>query len=576
MLLNKKWVPFIISLILRIFLYGTIYAKIAHILTGLYYASMFSLQSIKNLKYKIVGIDLLITIAVFGALIIGEYWEMASVTFLYLFGNELEKQALYKTNERLRDMMKLVPTNLRLENNELVSIEEIDIGTKIKVLQGEIIPVDGLIVTGDSTIDESSITGESLPIYKSINDFVYMGTIVKEGFIIVETSAIEEDTIYGQILDLIETAQNRKSNFQRTIDKFSQYYTPFVIILSFIAFIILKDIHIALSLLVVSCPGALVIAIPIASSIALGNAAKSNILIKGIDVLESLNTMQTIAFDKTGTLTKNELKVIKVIAYKKNEEEILNIAASIESHSEHPIANAIVKQFQNYNYKCENLEFIAGKGIIAYINDKKYIVGQESLFSFEVEHYSNTTVYVGDDNEIFGIILLSDTIREDAKNVISDLSSFNIMMLTGDNYDSAVEVGNYIGISNIKSRLLPEEKLQIIRDSENIIMVGDGINDSPSLMESDIGISMGGSENRVAMETSDVILMDKNLKSIPKLIKLAKKTKHVMIQNMSIAILTALVLFAGVLDSKINLSIGMLVHELSILAVIINANRLRW
>ncbi len=576
MILNKKWIPFWISLLLRIFFPGQLITNIIQGATGIYYASSFSLQSIKNLKYKIIGIDLLITIAVVGAFLIGEYWEAASVTFLYVFGNELERQALYKTNQHLRDMIELIPTTLRLENNETISIDDVEVGTKIKVLQGEVIPVDGKIISGSAAIDEASITGESVPVTKTNDDNVFMGTIIKEGFIIVETSAIEEETIYGQILDLIETAQNRKSNFQRSIDKFAQYYTPLVIVGSFIAYLVLKDVKVALSLLVVACPGALVIAIPIASSIALGSAARSNILIKGVDILETMNTIKTIAFDKTGTLTKNELKVDQVIEGSKTKDEILNIAAMVESHSEHPIAKAIVKEYPNFTNYIEDVEFVTGKGIIANIDGINVKVGQEALFDFKLDHHDRTTVYVGSDTELYGTILLSDTIRDEAKSVISKLKPLKTIMLTGDNQNSANQVGKSIGIDEIKARLLPQEKLDVIRSYDNIVMVGDGMNDSPSLMEADIGISMGGSDNRVAMETSDVILMDKNLESIPKLFKLARKTKNVMMQNMVLAIATAVILFAGVLDSRINLSIGMLVHELSILVVILNSNRLRW
>lgn len=576
MILNKKWIPFWISLLLRIFFPGQLITNIIQGATGIYYASSFSLQSIKNLKYKIIGIDLLITIAVVGAFLIGEYWEAASVTFLYVFGNELERQALYKTNQHLRDMIELIPTTLRLENNETISIDDVEVGTKIKVLQGEVIPVDGKIISGSAAIDEASITGESVPVTKTNDDNVFMGTIIKEGFIIVETSAIEEETIYGQILDLIETAQNRKSNFQRSIDKFAQYYTPLVIVGSFIAYLVLKDVKVALSLLVVACPGALVIAIPIASSIALGSAARSNILIKGVDILETMNTIKTIAFDKTGTLTKNELKVDQVIEGSKTKDEILNIAAMVESHSEHPIAKAIVKEYPNFTNYIEDVEFVTGKGIIANIDGINVKVGQEALFDFKLDHHDRTTVYVGSDTELYGTILLSDTIRDEAKSVISKLKPLKTIMLTGDNQNSANQVGKSIGIDEIKARLLPQEKLDVIRSYDNIVMVGDGMNDSPSLMEADIGISMGGSDNRVAMETSDVILMDKNLESIPKLFKLARKTKNVMMQNMVLAIATAVILFAGVLDSRINLSIGMLVHELSILVVTLNSNRLRW
>ncbi|WP_166082403.1 heavy metal translocating P-type ATPase [Erysipelothrix anatis] len=572
---DKKWLPFALALVLRISAADTFIAQSIFGMVGIFYASYFSIQSFRNLRYRIVGIDLLVTLAALGSLFIGEPWEAASVTFLYVFGKHLESRALYKTQTELKSLIDSMPTTVVGADGMTYMMDEVFPGMDIKVVAGNVIPVDGSVYEGIGSVDEASITGESNLQQKTVASQVFMGSILKEGYLLIRVERTSDDTVYGQILDLVENAQNKKSRVQNFIDRFSQYYTPAVIGIAIVAYLLTQDIRMALSLLVVSCPGALVIAIPIASSVALSHALKHHVLIKGIDIFEKLNKIETIAFDKTGTLTLNTLSVVRVEAHAQSQERVLQIAASLEHFSEHVIASAILDRNTLPLKEVSDFEVIAGMGVTGTIDGVYYRVGQENLFSYDVPLVSSSAVYVGTETELYGIVVLEDTLRPEAPDALDQLQDYTLMMLTGDNAQSAQRIADMVNISHVESRLLPQEKLDIINHHDNIMMVGDGMNDSPSLIAADLGVSMGGSENRVAMECADMILAHRDLNQLPKMFRLARRVRNVMYQNIVIALVTVAVLFIGVLNAHVSMSLGMVIHELSVLIVIVNAMRLR-
>lgn len=572
---DKKWIPFGLALVLRIINQDTFVSQIIFGLVGIFYASYFSIQSILNLRYRIVGINLLVTLAALGSLLIGEPWEAASVTFLYVFGKHLESRALYKTQLKVNTLIDSIPTTVIGADGYAYEMGDVIQGMRIKVVAGNVIPVDGRVYEGIASVDEAPITGESIPQQKTIDSQVYMGSILKEGYLLIIVERVSEDTVYGQILDLVENAQNQKSAVQNFIDCFSQFYTPMVIGIAFVTYVLTHNMRMALSLLVVSCPGALVIAIPIASSVALSNALKNHVLIKGIDVFDKLNRIDTIAFDKTGTLTLNALTVVHVESVTRSSQTVLQIAASLEYYSEHVMATAIldVNTLPIKDVSC--FKVIDGMGVTGNIEGVHYLVGQERLFPYSVPSVPSSAVYVGTEKELYGIVVLEDTLRPEAPESISQLNDYKIMMLTGDHAQSAQRIAKKVHIEHVHSRLLPKEKLAIIMEHPNIMMVGDGMNDSPSLIAADLGVSMGGSENRVAMECADMILAQRDLNQLPKMFRLARKVRRIMYQNILVALITVAFLFSGVLYAHVTMSLGIIIHELSVLVVIANAMRLR-
>lgn len=575
MLLNKKWLPFGIALLCRIFWYSSDLSSLIFIGTGLFYASSFSFQSIKNVRYGIFGIDLLVTIASLGAVFVGEYWEFASVTFLYVIGNDIEKNALLKTNIYIEDLLNTLPTMVRLEGGKEISLQEVNLHDKLVFKTGDVCGVDGIIVSGSAQMNEASITGESIPVLKRIDEKVYAGSIVDNGQVIVSVESMDEETVFGQIIELVEVSKNTKQPIQKWMDVFSKYYTLLILSLTVLTFVITRNVHTSLALLVVSCPGALVIAIPIINAVSLEMLAKHNVLVKHIAILDSLYSIETIAFDKTGTLTNNQLKIVDIYSNKVSMDELLQISASLEQWVNHPLGDVIVKENKLDLYTVEDFTEDFGLGVSGIIQGVRIKVGQENYFDYEVPSLEKTVVYVGNDTELLGYIQMEDELRDNAKDALEKLSSYHTIILTGDVERVSEDIAHQLQIDQYKARLLPKDKLNYIRNEKNIMMVGDGINDAPALMEADVGISMGGSENRVALETADIILMDKNLENISLLLLMSKKIRQLTYENIMIALITVVILVYGVLSNYVNMGVGMFVHELSIILVIMNALRLR-
>lgn len=556
----------------------------------------------KASRLKMFSIELLVTIAVIGALIIGEYVESAAVTFLFLFGAFLEGRSLEKARASLKSLMEMAPleaTVIRDGLRSLIMAEEVVENDLVLIQTGEKIPIDGRVISGKGSVNEAAITGESVPASKGEDDQVFSGSILESGYLEVIAENVGEDTTFSKIIELVEEAQEGKAKTQRFLEKFAAIYTPGIMVLSALVWLITQDVHLALTFLVIACPGALVISAPVSIVAGIGNGARNGILIKGGEVMENLARLNAFVFDKTGTLTKGQPGVTAVKTFGITEEELLLMAAEAEVISEHHLGRAIVKEAERVGLKLVNkptdVEILKGRGIEVnlngkplYIGNRKGLIQNEIPVEAEVESYAteqekagNTAVFVAGDKRVLGIISIADAIRGKAKNTITDLREAGIerlVMLTGDNKYTANIVGEQLGMDRIYAELLPEEKAAKVKDcmgkGVKLAMLGDGVNDAPAIASADVGIAMGVAGTDIAMETADVVLMADNLDKLTHAVRLSKATVRNMKQNMFIAVGTVLLLLAGVLTKNVNLASGMLIHELSVLLVILNAIRL--
>ena len=553
------------------------------------------------LRYKILGIDALVSIAVLGAMFIGEYWEAAAVTFLFMFGEYLESKTLEKTRSSIKALLELAPDVARVIRNgeELeISPEEVMTGDTLVIKPGEKISVDGTVIEGSAYVNQAAITGESIPVSKQLEDGVFSGTIIESGYLKVRADRVGEDTTFARILQMVEEAQDKKAKTQKFLEEFSKYYTPSIIILSLVLLLFTGDLVLSLTLLVIACPGALVISTPVSIVAGIGNGAKHGVLVKGGEVMEKLGKVKILAFDKTGTLTIGKPMVNRVKTYGLEENELLRIAAIGEAYSEHPLGRAIINQAEKalgpLTQVPEASEIIVGQGLKVVVEGKTILIGNRKLFAEnavnieEQENYirseeeqGQTAVLVGDLSGLWGVISIADQVRDDSKKLITNLKRLGvekIVMLSGDNKRVAKAIANELGIDDHYGELLPEGKVKVLGELQEkhgmAAMVGDGVNDAPALASADLGIAIGGAGTDVAMETADVVLMSDEIRKLSHAIGLSRATVRNMKQNIYFALLVAATLLTGVLFKTVNLSFGMLVHELSVLLVVINAIRL--
>ncbi|MCD6509304.1 MAG: cadmium-translocating P-type ATPase [Thermoprotei archaeon] len=563
-------------------------------------------EGIERLFKGYISIDLLVTIAAIGAFLIGHGEEGAAVLFLFYLAEFLEDFATERAKESIRLLMELaleVATVKRDGSRIIVLVEKVNVGDVIIVKPGEKIPLDGVVLKGSSTVNQAPITGESVPVFKTVGDEVYAGTLNNEGFLEVKVTKRSSETMLAKIVKLVAEAQVRKSRTEKFIDRFSRYYTPAVILMAILTAIIptlwlglpsSTWLYRALVLLVVSCPCALAISTPVAMVSGITSAARKGVLVKGGAYVEEVGKIRAFAFDKTGTLTKGELEVVRVIPFKSTPKKLLTVAASLESLSEHPIARAIEKYALEKGIKpqpVEDFRAIPGKGVRGNINGKMYYVGGIRLFKelgasgldeldpFEDEGY--TIVLVGDDENVLGALELMDKVRKDAFTVIKWLKEHGIktIMVTGDNRYIANTIAKRLGIDEFYAELLPHEKVSIIeklvKAYGHVAMVGDGVNDAPALARASVGIAMGVMGSDVALETADIALMEDDLSKIPYLIKLSRKTLEIVKENVVASILIkgviAVLAFLGMATLWIAVAIGDMGLSL---AVILNALRI--
>ncbi len=559
-----------------------------------------AIQAYQALRVKVVSIDLLVTMAVTGAFAIRNFEESAIVTFLFLFGGYLEQRTLNKTRSAIKALTEMAPETAwkLMESGEFeeVDIFDVDAGDVLLVKTGAKVPVDGIVLSGAGGANEASITGESMPAAKEKGSMVYAGTLLDNGTLQIRADRVGEDTTFGKIIELVEEAQDSKSGAERFIDRFSKYYTPAILIISLLVWLFTRNLELAITILVLGCPGALVIGVPVSNVAGIGNGASHGVLLKGSEVISDFSRLDRMIFDKTGTLTVGMPSVSERMVYGDRTDQAMAYLASIERESDHPLATAILESIGDTIYSnVTETDVIKGGGIVASLEGHRVAVGNVALMEREgvdlndrvradldrLEAGGNSLVLTAVDGEIKVVMGVRDQsrpgVREDLER-IRKLGVKNLVMLSGDNQGTVEVIGRELGLTEVQGNLLPEDKAAYVREridqGETVAFVGDGINDSPSLALAQIGIAMGGG-TEVAIETSNVVLMNSDFSRLPHALGLVKAITRNMIQNIVIALGVVLALLASVLFGEwMNMSIGMLVHEGSILVVILNGMRL--
>ena len=530
------------------------------------------LKAFSNIKRgKVFDENFLMTIATVGAIIIGEYPEAVGVMLFYMVGEFLQSLAVNKSRKSISDMMDIRPdyANLIKEDGSVETVDpyDVEIGAKIQIKAGEIIPLDGIVVSGKAMLDTSALTGESVPRSVNVGDHVYSGSINKDGLLSLEVTKEFSESTASKILDLVENAAAKKSKTENFISKFAGVYTP-IVVFAALALAIIPPfifpntgfttwIYRALTFLVVSCPCAFVIAIPLSFFSGIGASSKIGVLIKGSNYLELLSDVKTFVFDKTGTLTVGVFEVVKIYPNNVSDTELLENAALAEEYSSHPIAVSIKKAYEelkedgsdgNLSERLSDLIEVAGQGISIKLDGETVLVGNDKLMSsnnieFEKCDDFGTIVYVAKNNIFLGTIVINDRIKETSKESLAALKNIGIqknVMLTGDTKEVADIVAREVGLDYAYAQLLPQDKVdkleEILAEKNTTAYVGDGINDAPVLARADVGIAMGGIGSDAAIEAADVVIMDDNLDNIVRGIKVAKRTMSIAKQNIIFAI----------------------------------------
>jgi Cd2+/Zn2+-exporting ATPase len=571
-------------------------------------------EGLKNLLRLQFEMRTLMTIAVIGASFIGQWGEAATVVILFAISEVLEAYSMDKARQSIRNLVDIAPKDalIRRGNQELtVDVAEIQIGDILIVKPGQKIAMDGMVVKGESTVNQAPITGESIPVSKTVDDHVFAGTLNEEGLLEVKVTKHVEDTMIAKIIHLVEEAQGERAPSQAFVDRFAKYYTPIIIVISFLVALIpplffdaswSKWVYQGLAVLVVGCPCALVISTPVSIVTAIGNAARNGVLIKGGIHLEEMGAIQAIAFDKTGTLTHG---IPVVTDYWPQggfgSDELLTIVAALENKSQHPLSSAIVKKAEQANLDYQSLlveEFTAiiGKGIKGKINGRIVFVGSPALFEeiltggisndtrdeiSKLQNFGKTVMVAGNSDGIIGILAVADEVRGNAKSVIQKLHSLGIkktVMLTGDNYGTAAAIGKQAGVAEIEAELLPQDKLTSIKKLKakynHVAMVGDGVNDAPALATANVGIAMGGAGTDTALETADLALMADDLAKLPFTLKLSRKALNIIKQNITFSLGIKLLALLLVVPGWLTLWIAIFADMGATLIVTLNGLRL--
>ena len=555
-----------------------------------------------NKGIKKISSALLITIALISSIAIGNLFAGGEVAFIMAIGEILEEMTTERAKKGLKKLINLSPTQGRKitgNKEEIIPADKIKKDDILRILPGEKIPVDGIILNGETSIDQSIMTGESIPVDKIVNDEVFAGTINKFGSIDIKAVKVGEDSSIQKLITLVKETENKQASIHRIADKVASWLVPLSMITAIIVGIATNDIVRAVTILVVFCPCALVLATPTAIMAGIGQATKHGVIIKSGEALEKMGKINTIAFDKTGTLTQGKIEVSDIISLndKINEQELLNLVASAESKSEHPLGKAIVSYAIKNKIEikeCKNFKMKSGKGIYAEIENRKIYCGNEKFLQEnginldediqnklqKLQNNGKASIIIAENMQCIGIIALSDILRKEAKDIINKLSQLNIstILLTGDNQNTANYFAQKIGIKNVKANLLPEEKVKIISDiqkeGKKICMIGDGINDAPSLKQADVGISMGVIGSDISVEASDIALMRDDITKIPYLKKLANATVKTIHFSITLAMLINFVAIIFSAMGILNPTTGALVHNAGSCFVILIATLL--
>lgn len=546
--------------------------------------------------------DVLVSLALIASVIIGEIFAAGEISVIMTIGALLEDLTVQKAQSGIENLVKLTPKQARIiiDNKEImINADDIEIGDIVRVIAGETIPVDGVIIKGQGSIDESIMNGESLPVDKYVGDDVLSGTINQYSTFDIKATKTSQDSSLKRMIKLVKEADSKKAPIVSLTDRWATWIVVIALVSSIGTYLVTHQILRSVTILVVFCPCALILATPTAIMAGIGNASKYGMLIKGGDVVERLSKIKNIAFDKTGTLTYGKLSVVEYKSFNPeyDDETFLKILASVEAYSEHPLGKAITSYYKENNEELLDIQnFIVnpGKGITANLGEKSILVGNLKLIkdvdinlnkdiiniSEEFTKKGCTVIYLSIDNKLIGYVALSDILREEAKEVISYIKSqkINPVMLTGDNKNSAQNIASIVGIDDIHPSLLPEDKMNIIKNLEDskspTCMIGDGVNDALALKYSSVGISMGAIGSDIAIEASDIALASDDIKNIPYLLYLSKKTMKTIKLNVTFSL--ALNFFAIILAMTgiLNPVVGALVHNLGSVFVILNSAKL--
>jgi len=571
-------------------------------------------RAVASLLQKTVDIDLLMILAAAGAAVLGAWPEGGILLFLFSLGNALEHYALGRTHRAIRSLIALRPDTalvIRGDAEVILPVEELVPGDEVIVRPGERIPIDGTVVAGDSSVDQSAITGESLPVHKRPGDQVFSGTLNTTGLLRVRVDRPVHESTLARIIQIVEEAREQKSRAQRFAEAFQGKYAMGVIVVSLLAFGVpvalgadpAASFYRAMTLLVAASPCALVISTPASILSALANAARSGVLFKGALQLETIGVVDAVVFDKTGTLTVGKPRVTDVLpAPGVDASELLRIVAPVEYRSEHPLGLAVVAHAEAAGAfdrglvdRVSSLTSIPGRGVRAELDGARVLIGNEALLqehgvvlprelqraAEELRERGQTAVYAAVDGNVLGVLGIADTVRPVAREVVERLRALGvrrIVMLTGDNERAARAIAREVGLDEWRSDLLPEEKVAVVRELQaagfRVAMVGDGVNDAPALAAADVGVAMGAAGTDVALETADVVLMSDDLTKLPYSIELSRAARRIIVQNLAIALGVIVVLVTSILVRGVPLPLAVVGHEGSTIVVVLNGLRL--
>lgn len=589
------------------------------IIVGILYAISYTtggyfgvVASINALREKSINVDMLMLLAALGAAFVGSPAEGAMLLFLFSLSNTLQTFAMDRSRkaiEKLLDLRPSIATVRRGSRLVTLPIEQLTLGDVVIVRPGERFPIDGEIISGETEADQATITGESMPVHKVTGDSVFASTMNGTGSVEIRVTRLTKDTTLARIVQMVEDAQSNKATTQRMLDKFENYYAIFVlsaaILLIFIPWLVLGDdfqitFYRAMTWLVVASPCALVISTPASILSAIANAAKNGVLFKGGVHLEKTASLKVVAFDKTGTLTSGKPTLTDIFLYDKkmSADALLRLAAALESRSEHPLARSIVQMAHDHKLNlptATDFRAIPGQGVEGRVDERHFWIGNERMFlerdvqipadllakARQMEDDGQTAMYIFSVPHFLGLLAVADTIRPDALDMIKGLKTAGIervVMLTGDNPRVAAIIAAKAGVDEFHAGLLPQDKVTVLKALQNkygpVAMVGDGVNDAPSLATADIGIAMGGGGTDVAIETADVVLMSDDLHKIPFAIGLARRAEKVVWQNLIFAMAVIVILTASAFGARLPLPLGVLGHEGSTVLVVLNGLRL--
>lgn len=561
-------------------------------------------SAIKALLQKDLDVDFLATIAIIAAVIVGQYLAAALVVLMLSGGEILEDYTANKTSRAIQLLIESAPKTARIrkDGKEIqVPIEEVKVDDLVLVKPGEKIPIDGEVVSGLASVNQASLTGESIAVEKSVNCKVLSGTIVELGALEVRAEKVGEDTTFSHIIKLIREGQSNRAPIEKIAHRYARYFAPILLVIAIITYVVTRDVIAVVSTLVIACPCALTLATPIAVVASIGNAAKRGILIRGGATLESVGKTDTVVLDKTGTLTLGSPQVVDVKTFNgKSEAQVITLAALAEKFSEHPLAKAVLEKANKQGICTEdpsNFEVLPGQGVVVSYQGKEVLAGNEKLLqtkkvtigseaqdSLTAQKELGRTVFlVCENGSVVGLVSVADVSRQGVAESVADMRSVgvkNVVMLTGDNSATAHAIANQVGINEVGADLLPEGKVDYVKklkgNGNRILMVGDGINDAPALAAAHVGVAMGKTGTDVAIETADVVLISDDLAKVPQIIKIGRTTVSLIKQNILIALAINIIGIFLAASGDINPVIAAAIHEGNALFVVLNSARLIW